>query len=304
VIVNHLRSLNDVNSIGPGSNGWPTDGDRVRAKRQEQAESLANLVQTRQTADPNERIILVGDFNAYEFNDGLADLMNTITGTPAPDNETAVPGDGVDLVTPDLDNLVDTPPPAERYSYIFDGQAQNIDHVVVNGALTAATYARRIEHPRINADFPAVDRNDPGTPRRLSDHDPVVGFFEVSEFTSGEYFTVAPCRAVDTRSGAPLQDGVPATFALKGVCGIPATARSVVLNLTVTTPTGAGDLTVYASDAAPPAFSTLPFPAGITRSLFAIVSLSNDVDGEVTMQPSVAGNGEVHVLLDVMGYFD
>jgi len=305
VIVNHLRSLNDVNSIAPGSNGWATDGDRVRAKRQEQAESLANLVQARQTADPNERIILVGDFNAYDFNDGLGDSMNTITGTPPPDNETAIPGDGVDLVTPDLDNLVDTPPAPERYSYIFDGQAQNIDHVVVNGALTTATTARRIEHPRINADFPAVDRNDPNTPRHLSDHDPVVGFFAVPEFTAGDdYFTVAACRVVDTRPGSPLQNGTPATFDLKGVCGIPATATSVAVNITALDPTGSGDLTIYASDATPPAFSMLPFPAGLNRTLFAIVSLSNDAEGEVTIQPVVSGNGTVDLLLDVMGYFE
>ena len=186
VIVNHLRSLNGVNSVAPGSNGWATEGDRVRAKRQKQAESLANLVQARQTADPAERIVLVGDFNAFEFNDGLVDSMNVIQGTPPPDNETAVPGDGVDLVNPDLDNLVDTPPPAERYSYVFDGQAQNLDHVLVNGALIAATVARRLEHPRINADFPAVDRNDPTTPRHLSDHDPVVGYFEVAGFATAD----------------------------------------------------------------------------------------------------------------------
>ncbi len=304
VIVNHLRSLNDVNSTAPGSNGWATDGDRVRAKRQKQAESLANLVQARQTADPTERIILVGDFNAYEFNDGLVDSMNVIQGTPPPDNETAVPGDGVDLVNPDLDNLFDTPPPPERYSYIFDGQTQNIDHILVNGALTAATTARRVEHPRINADFPAVDRNDPNTPRRLSDHDPIVGYFRVADFGTGNYFTVTSCRAVDTRPSAPLQDGVPQTFALHGMCGIPATATTVVLNVTVVEPTGDGELTIYPSDTPAPAFSTMPFPAGRTRALFAVVSLSNNVNGEVTVQVSVPGGGSAHVLLDVMGYFE
>ncbi|HET9226235.1 MAG TPA: endonuclease/exonuclease/phosphatase family protein, partial [Thermoanaerobaculia bacterium] len=302
VMVNHLRSLNDVNSIESGSNGWATTGDRVRAKRQKQAESLANLVQARQVADPDERIILVGDFNAYEFSDGLADLMNTITGTPPPDNETAVPGDGVDLVTPDLDNLVDTPPAPERYSYIFDGQAQNIDHVVVNGALTSSTVARRIEHPRINADFQATDRNDPNTPRRLSDHDPVVGFFSVPGFTTGEYHTVTPCRVLDTRTGTPLQHGVTETFALHGVCGIPASATDVAVNLTALSATGDGDLTVYAADTTPPGFSMLPFRFGITRSLFAVVSLSGD--GDVAVAPSVAGSGSVHLLLDVMGYFE
>jgi len=120
----------------------------------------------------------------------------------------------------------------------------------------------------------------------------------------GDYFTLAACRAVDTRPGSPLQNGVPADFALKGVCGIPVTARSVVLNVTVLGATGSGDLTFHASDATPPAFSALPFPAGITRSLFAIVTISGDAAGEVTVLPSVSGNGTVDVLIDVMGYFE
>ena len=186
VIVVHQRSLIGVNDESAGSSGWPTVGSRVRAKRLKQSESLANLIQTRQTNDPSERIVLVGDFNAYEFNDGLTDVLNVIHGTPPPDDETAVPGDGVDLVSPDLDNLFDTPPPGERYSYVFDGQMQNIDHGIVNAALIAATTARRLEHPRINTDFRAVDRNDANTARHLSDHDPLVGYFEVAAFASAD----------------------------------------------------------------------------------------------------------------------
>ena len=186
VIVVHQRSLLSINLEDPGSNGWPTGGARIRAKRQAQAESLANLVQARQIANPAENIVLVGDFNGFEFNDGFADVMNVLHGTPAPDNETAVPGDGVDLVTPDLDNLSDTPPAGERYSYVFDGQMQNIDHAVANGALVASTLARRVEHPRINTDFRAVDRDDPGTARHLSDHDPLVAYFEVAGFASSD----------------------------------------------------------------------------------------------------------------------
>ncbi len=270
VIVNHLRSLNDVNSTAPGSNGWATDGDRVRGKRQEQAESLANLVQARQTATPGERIILVGDFNAYEFNDGLVDSMNVISGTPPPDNQTAVPGDGVDLVTPDLDNLFDTPPAPERYSYIFDGQTQNIDHIVVNGALTAATTARRIEHPRINADFPAVDRNDSNTPRRLSDHDPVVGFFEVQGFAVADlsitktdgvatavpggsvtYTVTASNAGPDPVTGATVADTFPAVLTCTWTCvgaggGTCTAAGSGNISDTVNLPAG-GSVTYTAS---------------------------------------------------------
>lgn len=311
VIANHLRSLNDVNSEDPGSNGWATDGARVRAKRQQQAEDLANLVQARQVADPTEHIILLGDFNAFEVNDGLGHSMGVITGMPAPDNETAVPGDGVDLVNPDLDNLFDVPPPAERYSYIFDGNAQNLDHILINAPLDADTVAHRIEHARINADFPDTSRNDGTTPVRLSDHDPVVAYFDVPDFSDeGSYFTVDPCRAVDTRSGAPLQNGVPQSFTLRGVCGIPETATTVVLNATAVTPTGSGDLTVYASDTKPPSFSALPFAAGRNQALIVVAPLSGQValegviSGDVAVNASVAGGGTVHLVIDVMGYFE
>ena len=82
VIANHLRSLNGVNDESAGSSGWPTVGARIRAKRLKQAESLANLVQTRQTNNPAENIVLVGDFNAFPFNDGLVDSMGVTAGTP------------------------------------------------------------------------------------------------------------------------------------------------------------------------------------------------------------------------------
>ncbi|MBK9654840.1 MAG: hypothetical protein IPO66_04945 [Rhodanobacteraceae bacterium] len=48
VIVNHLRSFLGSTDPAAGSNGWPTAGHRVRAKRQAQAVDLANLVQARQ----------------------------------------------------------------------------------------------------------------------------------------------------------------------------------------------------------------------------------------------------------------
>lgn len=158
VIVNHLRSLNSANSEAAGSNGWSTEGARVRAKRQQQAEDLANRVQARQMADPTERIILVGDFNAFEVNDGLGHSMGVIAGTPAPDDETAVPGDGVDLVNPDLITLVDSLVAAERYGYVLDGNAQNLDDILVNAPLVSGTVARRLEHARIDADFSEIGR--------------------------------------------------------------------------------------------------------------------------------------------------
>jgi predicted extracellular nuclease len=93
----------------------------VRAKRAAQAEYLAGLVQARLTARPDERLVLVGDFNAFQFSDGLVALIGTIKGTPAPASEVVLASS--DLVNPDLVDLVDSVPAAERYSYVFDGNA-------------------------------------------------------------------------------------------------------------------------------------------------------------------------------------
>ncbi len=120
----------------------------------------------------------------------------------------------------------------------------------------------------------------------------------------GTYFTLTPCRAVDTRVGSPLQHGVTQAFPLHGVCGIPASAKNVVLNVTVTGQTGGGNLTVYASDVSAPPFSTMSFNASPARALFVITTLSDDTAGEISILPSVAGSGTVHVLIDVMGYFE
>ena len=184
VIVNHLRSMNGVDDEAAGSNGWATVGARVRAKRQAQAVDLASLVQARQTAAPGERIVLVGDFNAFDVNDSLGHLVATIAGTPAPDATTAVPGDGVDLVTPDLVNLGPLGPAAERYSYVFDFTAQMLDHALANAPLVSGTLSRRLEYARINADFPEIDRST--TDIRLSDHDPLVAYFQVAAFQTAD----------------------------------------------------------------------------------------------------------------------
>lgn len=172
----HQRSLNDIESDESGSNGWLTVGQRVRAKRQAQADYLADLVNGMQAADPDRRIVVMGDFNAFEFNDGYVDVMGTVTGIPSPDGETAVDGDGIDRVDPDLLNATLLADPQERYSFVYDYQAQTLDHVLVNEALLSSPMVTGLElsHARINADFPEVMRNDAGTPSRLSDHDPTM----------------------------------------------------------------------------------------------------------------------------------
>lgn len=171
VIVVHQRSLNGIDSVA--TDGATTVGNRVRQKRRAQAEFLANLLQARQTSDPSERMILLGDFNTFEFNDGYVDVLGTILGNPAPADQVALASS--DLVDPNFVRLVDT----DDYSFLRDGNIQNLDHALVNAALVAATTQQRVDHARVNADFAETDRAGLA---RLSDHDPLVAYLEVASF--------------------------------------------------------------------------------------------------------------------------
>ncbi|MFL6283710.1 MAG: hypothetical protein ACJ74Q_11275, partial [Pyrinomonadaceae bacterium] len=176
VIVNHLRSLSSIDD-DVTVNGTGTAGSRVRAKRKAQAEFLANYIQSRQTADPNEKIITVGDMNAFRINDGYVDMIGTILGTPSPDDQTVVPGDGADLVNPNQTDLVDMLTADQRYSYSFDGNAQVLDHVIVNP--NAGAILSRFAYAREDADQPVKDYEDGNIPDRISDHDQPIGYFSL-----------------------------------------------------------------------------------------------------------------------------
>ncbi|BDC49086.1 nuclease [Bryobacterales bacterium F-183] len=168
VFVNHLRSLNDVDSTDPC--GVTTAGARVRAKRAAQANYLADLIQAELTNNPTARIVAVGDFNAFEVNDGLVDVLNAIIGSPAP--ATRVVTATNDPTYADLTNMLNLLPVPQRYSYVFDGNHQTLDHVLLSPLARAAVVGGG--YARVNSDFPESLRNNPNTPERYSDHDPVV----------------------------------------------------------------------------------------------------------------------------------
>jgi predicted extracellular nuclease len=172
-VVVHQRSL-------IGAEEDTAAGARVRAKRQRQADYLAQQLQAMQAANPERHLVIGGDFNAFEFNDGLTDAMGTVTGLPSPDETTAVTGDGIDLVDPDLFNLYVLEPEGQRYSFEFDGNAQSLDHILINQALGAHVGALALDHARINADFPEINRNDLASASRLSDHDPAIAYFSLA----------------------------------------------------------------------------------------------------------------------------
>ncbi|MBL8214691.1 MAG: endonuclease/exonuclease/phosphatase family protein [Bryobacterales bacterium] len=174
----HLRSLIDVESEVPASlQNNVTEGQRTRMKRRAAAEDLARYLQQRQLADPDERIFVMGDFNAFPFNDGYVDVLGTITGDPVAEHD-VVEASG-DLVNPNFVNLVATAKVAEeeRYSYIFDGSRQVLDHILASQ--NAAGFVSRLVYARVNAWFPEQLASESTRPERLSDHDPALIYVTV-----------------------------------------------------------------------------------------------------------------------------
>ena len=167
VIVNHLKSYRGIDD--------EKDGMRNRAKRRLEAEWLANFVQERQKADPMERMILCGDFNAFQFNDGYNDLIGILKGKPDPN----VVEPSKTVFTTGLVDLIDYIDTKNRYSYTYDGSAQALDHILVN----KMTRDRLLKfgYARLDADFPLVWANDANRPERISDHDAPVVFLSLDE---------------------------------------------------------------------------------------------------------------------------
>jgi predicted extracellular nuclease len=162
VIAVHQRSLGGIEGA---------DGPRVREKRHQQALRLSQFIQSLQTATPGLRLIAIGDFNAFEFTDGYVDVMGQVTGNPDPAGAMIPATDEVD---PDLTNQTFSETPDQRYSFVFDGSAQALDHGVTSQGLDA--FMRGAEHSRGNADAPFSFDDDPSTPLRSADHDGLVLF--------------------------------------------------------------------------------------------------------------------------------
>jgi hypothetical protein len=116
------------------------------------------------------------------------------------------------------------------------------------------------------------------------------------------YYTVTPCRVVDTRQpapGLPLVAGPPRLFAIAGECGISPTARAVSLNVAVTAPTSLGYVTLYPAGTSVPLVSTINFAANATRTNNAIIPLG--VSGEIA---AILATGTAHCIIDVTGYME
>nr|WP_232247872.1 endonuclease/exonuclease/phosphatase family protein [Kitasatospora azatica] len=114
----------------------PARGSEVQRVQQATIEQafMAKLL----AADPQAQVVSLGDFNDYQFSPALATLTE----------------DGV------LRDLVDELPETEQYSYVYQGNSQVLDHILVSPEVGSAKY----DVVHINSEF-AV---------QSSDHDPQV----------------------------------------------------------------------------------------------------------------------------------
>ncbi|MBV8202454.1 MAG: hypothetical protein JOZ15_17690, partial [Acidobacteria bacterium] len=121
------------------------------------------------------------------------------------------------------------------------------------------------------------------------------------------FFTVPPCRVLDTRNTGqgPAFGNEDRVVPFTCRCGVPLTAKAVALNVTVTQTTGSGFLTLHADGTSPPGTSTINFQAVQTRANNAVGALSLAGDGTMRVYANISGQSPgVQVILDVAGYFE
>ena len=167
--VGHFRVWR--NGIGLGawvdvyavSNHFSSGPDTRVGQRTEQASYLAAIVAALRAADPQPRVDAGGDLNVF----------------PRPDDPLVPASDQLRaLYDLGLENLFDTlvaQVPASAYTYVFEGQAQTLDHQFVTPRLGDELEQARVAH--VNADWPAGFAGD--GPRGASDHDPLVARYDL-----------------------------------------------------------------------------------------------------------------------------
>jgi VCBS repeat-containing protein len=122
----------------------PRDGGD--ASRTAQAAAVGKYVFDIISADATKQFVLLGDWNGFYFEDAQTQLTSG----------------GV------FTNLADLLPEAERYSYLFDGNSQLLDNVLVTGGLLPGA---RYDAVHINAEFTGI---------RPTDHDPQLALLRVA----------------------------------------------------------------------------------------------------------------------------
>lgn len=166
LIGNHLKSKGGPQFAGnpadePGDD--PLYGDTQPAVRwteilrHPQADYVRQLADQLRAANPGKALAIGGDLNDFAF---------------------AEPEEGLDTVArirgADLTNVTDLLPEATRYTYVFEGNSQVLDHLLVDEGLAGRLTDQVVAH--INADFPQSFGANTTLTVRASDHDPLVAY--------------------------------------------------------------------------------------------------------------------------------
>lgn len=120
-------------------------------------------------------------------------------------------------------------------------------------------------------------------------------------------FTLEPCRILDTRGadgplgGPALAAGGTRTFVAHGACGVPASAKVLVANVTAVDASSAGFLTFFPTGRSQPLASSLNFVAGRPRANNVLLLLGTGGAFDVA---AGLGAGSVHLVVDVSGWLE
>ncbi|OGO37739.1 MAG: hypothetical protein A2W35_18615 [Chloroflexi bacterium RBG_16_57_11] len=134
VVANHFNSKGGDNPLF-GRFQPPVLLSEVQ--RMLQAQVVHDFADSLLVADPNANVIVLGDLNDFHFSNPIQTLIGTI-----------------------LNNLIETLPVAERYTYVFDGNSEDLDHILVSNP----TFARPFEYDVVHVNAEFADQ--------ASDHEP------------------------------------------------------------------------------------------------------------------------------------
>jgi hypothetical protein len=143
VIVNHFDSKGGDEPLF-GRFQPPALGSAVQRVQQAQVEH--DFIAQALSLDAGSRVISLGDFNDFDFSAPMQTL--TAGGTILTDLATALL------------------PPEERYSYVYEGNSQELDHIYVSAALVPAAEFQPLH---VNAEFA----------NQVSDHDPMISSLKI-----------------------------------------------------------------------------------------------------------------------------
>ncbi|MEO9236474.1 MAG: endonuclease/exonuclease/phosphatase family protein, partial [Jatrophihabitantaceae bacterium] len=141
VVANHFDSKGGDQSA-EGRYQPPARSSEIQ--RNKQATVLNGFVKSVLAVDPRANVVLAGDFNDYQFSQPIKTLTD----------------DGATLT-----DLINTLPVNQRYTYVYNGVSQVLDHIFVSRPLSdgpAGSVAYDVLH--VNSEF-----SD-----QISDHDPQV----------------------------------------------------------------------------------------------------------------------------------